>query len=1642
MKTVIGRLGLGATLVLALAGCAQEREPINRVQANALKKSFFVGEDLTSTADDPEFYKRDTVVDVGYGAAQDGLFTSTYAQPVSRIRWEITENALNARLSYERIKGSDNKGNQFEGNVPKAANDGQIVASYRITSHFDIRRSYNPATGEELNVVEENGFDRPWYEREFFRVDWSTNMVTDAYDFDTLSMMGIYGGINYEPMAYTVNDPSHPDAPHFEDGYFDVTNKAFATPQVVDLSSLGWGIDKFPACYLPGEFAGGTNPYGNCNPTEITLRSSYRQVVDKDYEPAVDDGYRFFSAGSFVTEYRGYERNYGMLDNQWFRFLSRYNIWERSHFYTDPVAMTGAVACATAETTKSLTADPNRDENGDGTADECEAVTKATGSPGSRCDIFTKKCTLPYAKRATAVIPWYVAGDTSDDLFEATEWATEEWDIALKLAAQASRLTECRKAGGTNCEQAFPVWFGQQDDNDEAMEISRDFNACQRQNAWAAKSAGVADVCRQLAQSRARDLATQRGNPDDPSTLAIGTVVALPTIIPLCHNPVAADDHPACGEAGKVIRTGDLRYNVVNHIAKPQQPSAWGIMVDADDPLTGEKVAASINIWTHVTDIASQGLLDSIRYANGELTNAQVTDGKYVLNWAQASRLGNKGAGTMTKEEVESRLAAAANLDLATYQQKIVGKKLPAELAKPLAQAKAVIRDTAVDVMAPSANAAQVSATLKRARGTEVESELINQPMMQLAGVKGNLPIQGVVADMVSPLGLNREQIRAQFRRMKENALAERGACIINEAPEASSIVAMADAMATKFPIVEGETDQQAHERHQRMHRYIRRKMHYAVIGHEMGHSVGLRHNFVSTTGPLHYRPQYWQLRTRNGEVTDVCKDAQEDGTNCVGPRYFDPMTKEEQDGLIEMFMQSTVMDYPGDLSQDMIGLGAYDFHAARMFYGDTASVYQSGDYAAGTKVGVGIAAMTDTFGGLAGIKYSVKNSNPQEGATRDIHYSELQNEYKVIGDCYEVKAEPAKGYNGKAGYDPAKDGIWHPVLDGRYATIDGVTKKCRQQPVDYVPYSSLRFPTEDEAGSPFFRGGPNVDELGRSRVGYHFATDRWADTGNVSVFRHDNGADPYEQLMFLITTSETKHIFDNYRRGRQTFDVRSASSRYYGRYNEKILGIASGMAFINNIYADLGTNTGYTSDTLVPFIQGLSFKDNILAGTIAFDHFAKVLSRPQAGPHYRRAGKWKDNVLRSSEDTDDYGPNTGGNTKELVTIPNGATGYMRDLSFGGRPMNNAFAENQGEYDTDYTINAGAYYPKTTIFELLSQSEDRFISSSRRDFYDARFRANGIPDMFPEGYRRLLANALTGDRSLLAPHLKGTVSKPDVGADLDPSSGITNFPSAPLAWTSWWPKAGPKICRPADGRMFCYGPEGTDLKFTSESTENDLVAVDPQVGWEVQKFMIMHALSNLRDTATMNWIDMMTIYKAGPENTPDLAGRIEWEDPSSGQVYYAKRYGKECLFGDPTNNCEGGKIVERGIAARVLEYANQLTAGGYKLDKTAFPATKEWPAGFNEFGRAMVLRHPGGLAIVAADPALSDIEGEAGTLKPVAECDQNKTPTCTPLTIEKNHFAMELKRYKSVPEFMRQAAMQFGLFGKQGTIGYYPLDER
>ena len=73
----------------------------------------------------------------------------------------------------------------------------------------------------------------------------------------------------------------------------------------------------------------------------------------------------------------------------------------------------------------------------------------------------------------------------------------------------------------------------------------------------------------------------------------------------------------------------------------------------------------------------------------------------------------------------------------------------------------------------------------------------------------------------------------------------------------------------------------------------------------------------------------------------------------------------------------------------------------------------------------------------------------------------------------------------------------------------------------------------------------------------------------------------------------------------------------------------------------------------------------------------------------------------------------TGSQPTKLI-VHNGATGLWGNVSWGGELLENTLSENQGEYDSEFTINAGCYYDKVWTPMLMTESVDNFISASRQ----------------------------------------------------------------------------------------------------------------------------------------------------------------------------------------------------------------------------------------------------------------------------------------------------------------------------------------
>lgn len=1357
-----------SSALLVVAGCAEERAPINRVQPNAIPKQFFVGESLEDRDDDPEFYMRNTVVDVSAGAGSDGLFTSSDAQPVSRVRFEITEDLLVARLTYELVDNTDGKG-------ARRTPDGQIVAAFTIQSHFDIQRDYNSVTGEDTNVIVENTSDNAWYDRKFIRVDWSKNLVTDAYNLDTLSQLGIYYGVVWDPVSYYVNDPADEDHPRFDlkNGYFDITHKALASPVVIE--DPYWG--NFPACWLIGDF-----PTTNCNPSEVTLRQAFMKVTDTDYEPLAIDGAMMDMFGYFTMDRFGYDRRYGVVDDQWRRFATRWNLYEKSH--AEP-----AITCATEETTP-VGASPNRDDDANGTEDECEEVGR-----GSKCDATVGLCTLPLRDRVVRTIPWHINVDFPMDLYDGTAEALEAWNQAMRVAIVAGRLAECRRTGASGCEAEM---------------------------GW-----------------------PDRWSDDFVPPVGSSAPNEVPDVFVLCHNPVDPElgDVEACGEAGTAPRLGDLRFNQMTIVDDVELMAPWGIMMDAEDPLTGEKIAGSVNQWAFVLDRSASNLVDMLALLNGEISADEFLTGENVSSWVEANGKGGPSAKpkALGAADLESRHAAYHNDVMAPYFADMPKGKpgLPPK-GKHALRYEALVESGRLG----PGNAA-LSARLGVLKNTNVETMMATPEMVQAVGADPTAPPSPEAIKRASPFGRANPTIRKAERRTERASLADRHSCR-REAPEADYLIGMARLAQELFPSPDPSDAEAVLAHRQEVYDWARRETSKGVMAHEIGHSMGLRHNFAATFDSLNYDKRYWQLRTQNGDVTDDCAAGETDGKACIGPRYKDPLTDAEVEGNITRYSTTSVMDYPGDQNQDMTIAGTYDKAALRFGYGGVVDVWaEEGVSVDGSGSGQAKAYELTAFTvspGIFGVMYFPPVDVFEPYVFR--HYSTYQREFGLLGECAASDDEGA-------------------VLG----------QACNGAPMDVVDYRDMRdFATDPDYEAFSWANQPRaVDPEGRVRRGYMFSSDEYADSGNVPSFSNDSGADAYEQIRFLESSYENRYIFDNFRRNRVQFNSWEVTGRVQGRYLDNLQMITK--AFFFGAVLD-----GDPENPTEEFLADGAYGPLAIGSTFAFDLFSRMLTRPDPG--YFCPAEVCGVQPASLPDA----PVFVADTAPLPDL------FIYDFSVGlgdGRYLHNDYDYSQGYFWGDYQSQVGSYYDKVWALYYLGEAFDSFISNSKEDFVDSRYKNVNFATVYPDQMRRLFANLMTGDYVTYAPWVT-------------PPADPEDTPAVTLEYPRWFEKDSVGD-RPADSLL-----------------------VDPNYGWNTQMNAMVWGTMFFPTNWSNQWIhDARIAIPVENYGWPE-AQTFRFTDPRTGIVYSAHADGTEEVL---------GRTVQRGTGARILEWANHLLTLVYEVER-------------------------------------------------------------------------------------------------------------
>jgi hypothetical protein len=331
-RRILGILGASASVAL-MASCGPRANDINTVQPGYVKKAIF------QTGD--EWYYRRSIV--------DSETTNSFAIEGSgdifldRVKFRIEEDWLIAYKPYEAIPGSQD--GEYEG---KLNFEGPVLGAWPITSHFDIIRGYDPSTGNKTNIISENSSDRPWYDREFMRIDWASNAVERSvaagwgiyelvyYPFDDYG--SVLDGATDTRWSNLDSSPTDPYASRFTDDYVEIVNHVVLGMDIINCATMvgfsydayghcGYGeakirssfvrIDK-PSDFIPRDF-----------PDSVVVKDSNGQVIEDEETGELKRESIFERFGYYRLETPTYDRGYGTTESGRLFRAFLFNLWER-----------------------------------------------------------------------------------------------------------------------------------------------------------------------------------------------------------------------------------------------------------------------------------------------------------------------------------------------------------------------------------------------------------------------------------------------------------------------------------------------------------------------------------------------------------------------------------------------------------------------------------------------------------------------------------------------------------------------------------------------------------------------------------------------------------------------------------------------------------------------------------------------------------------------------------------------------------------------------------------------------------------------------------------------------------------------------------------------------------------------------------------------------------------------------------------------------------------------------------------------------------------------------------------------------------------------------------------------------------------
>lgn len=887
----------GASL-LAMAifgsGCAQDVGDIDRTQPNKLKKSTFLA--------DHEWYFRQTVTNTD---TQGSMIFEGYQSNLKRVKFFVTENTLFACTTVMPAEG------EFIKELADEKCYG-VVAAFPIMGHFDVQRAYNTATGEQSNLLVENYSDRPWFERDYMRVNWAINMVDGAGMFH--GMLGRVANINFDiPQQADYVDPDRarirPD-----EGYIESTSAYTYEPDIY-------------ACF--DTFGDG---YFNCEGGQVRVKNSFVRVPDEptfepfiqlDQKPITEDGtdlgrpiltttvvdpelnaqievectdqvkakllndFGSFAQGScaprqfdyfnrygfFRTENTKYDEQYGGPEFYRRYYANHWNIWQSAYKKND-----------------------------------------ATGE----YELLDPK------ERVPKPIVYHFNAEYPRDMIDAAKVVEKEWDAvfkeAVRLAKGYSTIAEV--------EEELEAVYG-----DKRMYKIED-NSCLPNK--------VLEWSSILGESRSQDRSDPKAilssyidkgegstNEDKLWSLTIKDRKQL-----CAELEYATELRPKQADRFDYQRAGDLRYSFFYWVEEFN--NYWsGYGPSSADPTTGQIISGSAHMAGTSLRRTAAYAADLVRYMNGELSDEAIINGTQVRDYL-------KDVETRQQQTMTQALSPQGKREFVMR----TGEN-PSEVSKTnftrrptLAEAPEVFRTKGVKWVEKEAGLAAQAALMAKKEDTRF-LDFVSRPdvkSLMLADPKAMLTVKALAAEQNRMAGkisgdFTEEDLDLAYKKYQDPSIQyARSQRFHSLMSEQNIMTSESLKMAVENLVTyRGVADSFKGKSRDEIQRYFLEKMFVGTQLHEVGHTLGLRHNFNSSLDALNYHDEWWKIQEmiNNGELT------QAEASRITDKATIAKITDADVDYLNEAeFRLGSVMDYTQDLTGRFAGLGKYDQAAINFIYG------------------------------------------------------------------------------------------------------------------------------------------------------------------------------------------------------------------------------------------------------------------------------------------------------------------------------------------------------------------------------------------------------------------------------------------------------------------------------------------------------------------------------------------------------------------------------------------------------------------------------------------------------------------------------------------------------------------------------------